>query len=99
MFSIAARVEPGDDQDSGVARSSRAGTNRSVNARPTIRGSPCRSGRVPRIQTLRKPFFNRTVVSVAVETPESVRRIVPSSGRVSAINFLSFVGVNALVRP
>ena len=38
MSSMAARVEIGDDQDSGVARSSRAGTKRSVNARPTRRG-------------------------------------------------------------
>ena len=34
IASIAARVEIGDDQDSGVARSSRAGTKRSVKARP-----------------------------------------------------------------
>src|ERR1700704_1670087 len=34
MASIAVRVEIGDDQDSGVARSSRAGTKRSVKADP-----------------------------------------------------------------
>ena len=38
MASIAVRVEIGDDQDSGVARSSRAGTKRSVKAGPTRRG-------------------------------------------------------------
>ena len=45
MASIAVRVEIGDDQDSGVARSSRAGTKRSVKAGPTSRGCPGRSGR------------------------------------------------------
>ena len=68
IASIAARVEIGDDQDSGVARSSRAGTKRSVNASPTRRGCPGRSGRAPRIQTLRSPFLSSTVVMVAVET-------------------------------
>ena len=38
IASIAARVEMGLDQDSGVARSSRAGTKRNVNALPTMRG-------------------------------------------------------------
>src|ERR1043166_7887161 len=51
MASIAVRVEIGDDQDSGVAKSSRAGTKRSVKAGPTSRGCPGRSGLVPRIQT------------------------------------------------
>ena len=68
IASIAARVEIGEAQDSGVARSSRAGTKRSVKASPTSRGCPGRSGRAPRIQTLRSPFFNSTVVMVAVET-------------------------------
>src|SRR5580692_6474364 len=72
IASIAVRVEIGDDQDSGVARSSRAGTKRSVKAGPTSRGSPGLSGRAPRIQTLRKPFLSRTVVTVAVETRERV---------------------------
>ena len=45
---MAARVEIGDDHDAGVARSSRAGTNRNVNARPTIFGCPVRIGLVPR---------------------------------------------------
>ena len=37
MSSIAPLVERGDDQDSGVARSSRTGTKRSVKAGPTTR--------------------------------------------------------------
>src|SRR4029453_7520161 len=72
MASIAVRVEIGEDQDSGVARSSRAGTKRSVKAGPTSRGCPGRSGREPRIQTFRSPFLSRTVVMVAVETRERV---------------------------
>src|SRR6266404_6638499 len=68
MASIAVRVETGEDQDSGVARSSRAGTKRSVKAGPTSRGCPGRSGREPRIQTFRRPFLSRTVVMVAVDT-------------------------------
>jgi len=40
MASIAVWVEIGDDQDSGVARSSRAGTKGKVKAGPTSRGSP-----------------------------------------------------------
>ena len=72
MASIAVRVEIGDDQDSGVARSSRAGTKRSVKAGPTSRGCPGRSGRAPRIQTFRRPFLSRTVVMVAVETRDRV---------------------------
>src|SRR6266852_8010509 len=72
MASIAVRVEIGDDQDSGVARSSRAGTKRSVKAGPTSRGCPGRSGREPRIQTFRSPFLRRTVVMVAVDTRERV---------------------------
>ena len=72
MASIAVRVEIGDDQDSGVARSSRAGTKRSVKAGPTSRGCPGRSGLVPRIQTFRRPFLSRTVVMVAVETRDRV---------------------------
>ena len=72
MASIAVRVEIGDDQDSGVARSSRAGTKRSVNASPTSRFCPGRNGREPRSQTFRSPFFRRTVVMVAVVTRDSV---------------------------
>ena len=74
MASIAVRVEIGDDQDSGVARSSRAGTKRNVNAGPTSRGCPGRSGLVPRIQTFRRPFLSSTVVMVAVDTPDRVAR-------------------------
>jgi hypothetical protein len=40
IASMAARVETGEDHDSGVARSSRAGTKRRVKALPTKRGSP-----------------------------------------------------------
>ena len=72
MASIAVRVEIGDDQDSGVARSSRAGTKRSVKAGPTSRGCPGRNGLVPRIQMFRSPFLSRTVVMVAVETRDRV---------------------------
>ena len=58
----------GDDQDSGVAKSSRAGTKRSVNAGPTIRlPAAVSSGIGPRIQHRRMPFFRSTVVMVAVE--------------------------------
>ena len=78
---MAARVEIGDAHDAGVARSSRAGTKRSVKARPTRRsGNRSASGRAPRIQTLRKPFFSSTVVSVAVVTPARARRVASSSG-------------------
>src|SRR5947209_11995928 len=72
MASIAVRVEIGDDQDSGVARSSRAGTKRKVKACPTSRFCPGRNGRAPRIQTFRKPFLSRTVVMVAVVTSDRV---------------------------
>ena len=44
IASMAARVEIGDAQDAGVARSSRAGTKRKVKAGPTMRGWPARSG-------------------------------------------------------
>jgi hypothetical protein len=67
MASIAARVEIiGGDHDSGVARSSRAGTKRRVTARPAVRGCPGLNGAVPLNQTFRKPFLSSTVVSVAV---------------------------------
>src|SRR5258707_11342735 len=72
MASMAALVDRGDDQDSGVARSSRMGMKRSVKAAPTTRGKPGRSGRQLRNQTLRRPFFSRIVVIVAVDTAESV---------------------------
>jgi hypothetical protein len=71
ISSMAARVERGDAHEAGVARSSRAGTKRRVKAGPTTRGWPGRSGTVPRIQTRRRPFLSRTVVSVAVEMPAS----------------------------
>src|ERR1700687_1102639 len=72
MASIAVRVEIGDDHDSGVARSSLAGTKRKVKAGPTSLACPGRSGREPRIQTFRNPFLSRTVVMVAVDTRERV---------------------------
>src|SRR3954454_932298 len=72
IASIAVRVEIGDDQDSGVARSSRAGTKRSVKAGPTSRGCPGRNGLVPRIQTFRRPFLSSTVVMVPVDTRDRV---------------------------
>ncbi len=79
IASIAARVEIGDAHEAGVARSSRAGTKRSVKARPTRRsGSRSASGMAPRIQTLRRPFFSSTVVSVAVVTPCSARSVAAS---------------------
>jgi hypothetical protein len=79
MSSMAARVERGEDQDSGVARSSRAGMKRMVKAGPTKRGWSGRSGRVPRIQMLRKPFFSRTVVTVAVEMSRRASRVLALS--------------------
>ena len=78
IASIAARVEIGDDQDSGVARSSRAGTKRRVNARPTVRPVAVGKGRVPRIHTLRSPFLSSTVVRVAVEMRSSARACAAS---------------------
>jgi hypothetical protein len=79
IASIAARVEIGDAHDAGVARSSRAGTKRSVNgAADDALGSRSASGRAPRIQTLRRPFLSSTVVSVAVVTPASARRVASS---------------------
>src|ERR1700680_3175083 len=69
---MADRVDRGDDQDSGVARSSRIGMKRKVKTAPTTRGEPERSGRQPRSQTLRRPFFSKIVVMVAVDTPERV---------------------------
>jgi hypothetical protein len=68
MASMAARVEIGLPHDAGVARSSRAGTKRSVNARPMTRRCFDCSGRLPRSQTRRSPFFSSTVVNVAVVT-------------------------------
>ena len=78
MASIAARVEIGEAQLAGVARSSRAGTKRSVNAGPAMRGWPGFSGAAPRIQTLRRPFFNSTVVTVAVETRMALSMVLAS---------------------
>jgi hypothetical protein len=80
MASMAARVEICAPHDSGVARSSRPGTKRSVKARPMMRPWPERRGPAPRIHTLRRPFFSSTVVSVAVVTPDSAYTMSASSG-------------------
>ena len=85
IASIAARVETGEAQAAGVARSSRAGTKRSVKAGPAMRACSGRSGSVPRIQTLRRPFFSKIVVIVAVVTPSSVSRALSSKGIVSSL--------------
>jgi len=78
IASIAVRVEIGDDQDSGVARSSRAGTKRSVKAGPTSRGKPGPQG-LGRHASRRfaGPFLSRTVVMVPVETWD---RVATASG-------------------
>src|SRR3954452_9175942 len=78
ISSMAARVDRGELQDAGVATSSRAGMNRIVKARPATRGWSGASGRVPVIQTFRRPFFKRTVVSVAVVTSRSASNICSS---------------------
>ena len=69
ISSIAPRVEIGFAQLSGVARSSRTGTNRRVNAGPTRRLPVATSGCGPFIQQRRMPFFNSMVVIVAVVIP------------------------------
>ena len=68
MSSIAARVEIGCAQLSGVAKSSRTGTKRSVKAGPTMRSPLGTSGFGPFIQQRRMPFFSSIVVIVAVVT-------------------------------
>jgi hypothetical protein len=65
---------------------------RSVKARPTVRGWPVRIGCVPRIQTLRSPFFSNSVVSVAVVTLDNAAIVV--RGR-SMRSPLSIVGTLA----
>jgi hypothetical protein len=87
IASIAARVEIGEDHDSGVARSSREGTKRKVKARPALRPWPARMGRVPRIQTLRRPFFSKRVVSVAVVTALSSPTISLDNGSGSVTGY------------
>ena len=68
IASMAERVEIGLLQLSGVARSSRAGTKRSVKARPTRRSPPGTSGFGPFIQHRLMPFLSSMVVMVAVVT-------------------------------
>ncbi|KAG1361629.1 hypothetical protein G6F60_015791 [Rhizopus arrhizus] len=70
----------GDAHEAGVARSSRAGTKRSVNARPTIRLAPGANGCAPRSHTLRSPFLSSTVVSVAVVMPDKAWTTRASKG-------------------
>jgi len=72
ISSMAPRVEIGFAQLSGVARSSRTGTKRSVNAGPTRRPPPGTSGCGPFIQQRRMPFFNSMVVMVAVVIARNV---------------------------
>ena len=87
IASIAARVEIGEAQLAGVARSSRAGTKRNVKAGPAMRGWPGFSGTVPRIHTLRRPFFRSTVVTVAVETRLAVSIVLgPNVMRIASFS-------------
>ena len=75
MASIAERVEIGFDQLSGVARSSRTGTKRSVKAGPTTRLPEKPNGMAPAIQERRMPFFSSMVVMVPVVTLRSVSSV------------------------
>jgi len=72
ISSMAPRAETEFAQLSGVARSSRTGTNRSVKAGPTTRTPPETSGCGPLIQQRRIPFFSSMVVMVAVVIARSV---------------------------
>src|SRR6187200_84490 len=69
MASMAPRVEIGFDQLSGVARSSRTGTKRSVKAGPTTRLPEKPNGIAPAIQDRRIPFFSSIVVMVPLVAP------------------------------
>ena len=81
IASMAARVEIGAPHDAGVAKSPPRGSEvPKVKAGPTIRPNPDRRGAVPRIQTFRRPFLRRTVVSVAVEIVSSALCLAGSSG-------------------
>jgi len=60
MASIAVRVEIGDDHDSGVARSSRAGTKRNVKPIRPAAAAPAAEDASPQ-PDVRRPFFSRTV--------------------------------------
>src|SRR6202051_1902741 len=68
ISSMAARVEIGLAQLSGVARSSRTGTKRNVKAGPIMRSPLGTSGFGPFIQQRRMPFLSSIVVIVAVVT-------------------------------
>ncbi len=74
MASMAPRVEIGFDQLSGVARSSRTGTKRSVKAGPTTRFPENPNGIAPAIQDRRMPFFSNIVVMVPVVTLRRISR-------------------------
>ncbi len=74
MASIAERVEIGFDQLSGVAKSSRTGTKRSVKAGPTTRLPEKPKGMAPAIQAWRMPFFSSMVVMVPVVTVLRISR-------------------------
>ena len=78
IASMAARVEMGEAQLAGVARSSRAGTKRKVKAVPATRFWPGCLGKAPRSQTLRRPFLSSTVVRVAVEIPVRISLVLAS---------------------
>ena len=68
IASMAERVEIGLLQLSGVARSSRAGTNRRVKAGPISRSPPGTRGLGPFIQQRLMPFLSSMVLMVAVVT-------------------------------
>ena len=68
ISSMAARVEIGLAQLSGVAKSSRTGTKRKVKAGPMMRSPLENSGFGPFIQQRLMPFFSSMVVIVAVVT-------------------------------
>ena len=86
IASIAARVEIGLDQLSGVARSSRTGTKRSVKAGPTTRLPEKPNGIAPAIQQWRMPFFSSIVVMVPVVT---LRRMSRADAMIDPLRSLS----------
>ena len=77
IASIAARVEFGEPQDAGVARSSRAGTKRKVKARPTRR-----LPRPPRPAAWRRG--SRRCAGLSSGAPWSWSRSSPTRGRASS---------------
>src|SRR2546430_1266646 len=97
ISSMAPRVETGLAQLSGVARSSRTGTKRSVKAGPTSRRPLPESGLGPSIQHRRMPFFRSMVVMVPVLTRRSLSNrsaligdlVMTRSGRQDAEPFIA----------